>query len=324
MEIPMSHPRTTLGLVVTLLLLAVAAPVTAQLPGTMFGQVFDENGEGIEGVKITITDPEAPNFKQEEVSQKNGRYSIFIRNTLPGYTFEFSKDGFQSFSLNGVKVAARQRQRRNWDMKSASAAVEAAVASGTVDVEAIAKGGAMSTYNQGVAAFNSGDAATAIVAFKDALEKNPDLTQAYAALARAYRKTGNHEGAIEAATMAIEAEIDVADMNQVLFDAYSATGQSAKADEALAKLTSSNPENASKNLFNQAADLFNAGDMDGAKTALTQLLEVNPDHPKGNYMMGMVLAGTDAEKAKAHIKRFLELAPDDPDAETARQMLEYL
>jgi uncharacterized GH25 family protein len=61
----------------------LAAGAQAQLPGTMFGQIFDDKGEPIPGVKITITNPESPSFKQEETTDDRGRYSIFVANALP-------------------------------------------------------------------------------------------------------------------------------------------------------------------------------------------------------------------------------------------------
>ena len=47
------------------------------------------------GVKITVTNPESPSFKQEETTDDRGRYTIFVANALPAYTIAMSKEGFQ-------------------------------------------------------------------------------------------------------------------------------------------------------------------------------------------------------------------------------------
>ncbi len=42
-------------------------------------------------------------------------------------------------------------------------------------------------------------------------------------------------------------------------------------------------------------------------------------------MLGLCYVGEDnKEKAKEHLGKFLELAPNDPDAGTAQEMLKYL
>ncbi len=311
------------ALVAATLWLIVSIPAAAQLPGTLFGQIFDENGDPVVGVKIVVTDPEMPSFKQETESGKNGRYSIMFKNSLPAYHLEFSKEGYQSFSLGGVKVAARQRTRKNFDIKSAEAAVASAAESGDADA-AKAIAGAGNVFNQGVAAFNAEQYDVAEESFLQALEKDADLAEANAALARVYRVTDQHEKAIEQANLAIAADKSVDDMNQVLFDAHSALGNEAEAQAALAKLQTGDPAKASQNLFNQAAEAFNAGDMDTAKSTLDKVLELNPDHAKANYLLGVALVGEDPARAKTLLEKFIALAPNDPDAATAKEMMQYL
>ncbi len=320
--------RLLLGLVASLALVLVSLPAAAQLPGSMSGKIFDENSEPVAGVVITVTDPERPGWSETFTSRKNGMYKVFLTSSLPSYTFAFAKEGYQSFSLNGVKIQARQEIKRNWDIKSQDAAVAAAQAAGQVAPELseadIAKGNAMKSFNAAVQAFNGGDTATAIEGFKAAIEKNPELGIAYAGLARAQRAAGNHQQAVEAAERAVGLETDVGDMNQILFDAHSALGNKEEANAALSKLTTGDPAKAALNLFNQAADMFNSGDMEGAIAGFEKVLAVDPDHPKANYMIGTALSGSDPARAKTHLEKFLAVAPSDPDAEVAKQMIEYL
>ncbi|REK04347.1 MAG: hypothetical protein DWQ36_18115 [Acidobacteria bacterium] len=320
------HPRLALQLLlVAALVLGLAATASAQLPGTLFGVIQDENGEPVGGVKIVITDPERADFVQEETSDKRGRYRIFVTNATVPYSFKFSKEGYQQFELNGVKIGARQDTRRNFTIKSLEAAAADAQAAGTADPAEIAKGAATEIYNQGVMALNGGDLDTAEAAFLEALDKQADLALAHAALARLYLRQESWAKAAEQAELAVAADVDVDSMQQVLYSSYSALGDSEKADAALKKMQAANPEAASVNLYNEAADAYNNGDMATAKDGLTRVLSVDPDHAKANYMLGLVLIGEgDNAGAKTHLERFLELAPDDPDAATAQEMLQYL
>jgi tetratricopeptide (TPR) repeat protein len=306
-------------------LLGAASLATAQLPGTLFGIIQDENGETVPDVVIDITDPERADFSMQVTSDKRGKYRVFVQNATVPYTFKFSKSGYQEFELNGVKISAKKDTRRNFTIKTQAAALADAQAAGTVDPDAAAKGAATEIYNQGVVALNGGDLDTAETYFLSALEKKPDLALAHAALARLYLRKEAHAKAAEQAELAVAADVDVDSMQQVLYSSYTALGEADKAEIAMRKMQAANPERASINLFNQAADAYNNGDMAAAKEGLTGVLSANPDHAKANYMLGLVLIGEgDSAGAKNHLERFLALAPEDPDAGTAREMLQYL
>ena len=307
---------------VGLLALLTAGALYAQLPGTMFGQVFDDKGEPIAGVKIVITNPESPSFKQEETTDDRGRYTIFVANSLPAYSLAFAKEGFQPISLGGVKIPARQRTRRNFDMSPATAV---AATPGDQPQEGAEGGGIVKVYNEGVLALNAGDFPTAKAKFNEAIEKNPEYGQAYGGLARVLWKEEVWQGALDNALKSVALNPEDTEINQVLYAAYSGLGQKDKADETLKKMQAENPEKAGLNLFNRGADLYNGGQTAEAKAIFEQILQSQPDHAKTHYMLGLCYVGEDDKaKAKEHLSRFLALAPDDPDAATAQEMIKYL
>jgi len=111
----------------------------------------------------------------------------------------------------------------------------------------------------------------------------------------------------------------------VLYAAYSATGQSAKAKEVLSRMEAQDPEKAGKNLFNQAADLYNAGNLADAKPILERVVSSQASNARAHYMLGLCYINEGAnEQAKTHLEKFIELAPKDPDAATAKEMISYL
>lgn len=303
--------------------IVLASWAGAQAPGTMFGIIFDENDEPVPGVDIVVTDPERPDFHKEFTSDKRGHYKIRLTNVIIPYNISLSKEGYVTVNLTNVKIPAKREERRNLRMQTATAAIASGEAE--IDLEEAAKGSAIKVYNEGVQALNAGDAATAKMLFLDALDKKPDLGQAMAALARTHLQLEEYDEAVEWAQKAIDNDTETEAMTQVLYSSYSALGDEEKAHQALAKLKQADPEKASLNMFNEAADLFNAGDLEAAKAAFLKILETNPDHPKSHYMLGLcyVNSGENA-KAKEQFERFLELAPDDPDAATAAEMVKYL
>lgn len=312
-----------------LLSLATGIAAWAQLPGTLFGQVFDENEEAVEGVTITITNPEMPDFEQVESTDSRGRYRIFVANSLPQYTLEFKKEGYQSFTMPGVKIPARQRTRRNFTMRSQEAALAQMRAEGQLpegeEAEEAAGGGLVKTYNEGVQALQVGDLGTAASRFEQVLEKQPENGAAHGGMARVYWKQEKWPQALEHAEKSVELNPEDTEINQVLYAAYSALGQQDKADEILAEMQALDPEKAGLNLYNRAADLYNAGQLAEAKQIFEAILQAQPDHAKTHYMLGLCYVSEGAnDKAKEHLNRFLELAPNDPDATTAQEMLNYI
>lgn len=306
-------------------LIAIAPAANAQLPGTIYGQVVDDKEQPVGDVKITITDPERPDFKQEEKSDSKGRFRIRLANATVPYEFALTKQGYQDVRMGGVKVPARGEVRRNFTMLTTEAALAAASAEGRLDPEAAKKGEAADTYNQGVMALRAQDYDTALALFQSALEKQPDLGAAHAALARVYMEKKEHAKALEHAKHAIELQADVDSMNQVLYTSHNALGNTAEAQAALAALQAANPEKASQNVFNESVDLYNNGKMAEAKAGFEKVLAADPNNAKAHYLMGLVYVNeSDNAKASEHLKKFLELAPDDPDAATAKEMLQYL
>ena len=51
-------------------------------------------------------------------------------------------------------------------------------------------------------------------------------------------------------------------------------------------------------------------------------MELHPRLARAHYLLGLILYSLDEGKAKEHLRRFLDLAPDDPDAAEARLLVE--
>ena len=340
---PTARAAIVLAAFVAGLSLVLAGPVAAQLPGTVYGQIFDaKTGETLEGVQIIFTDPESPNFRAEHSSGKNGRFRIMLKNVVKhersGFSVELKKEGYLTRRVGNVRIPARQETRLSqlsgggdWNLTSVEDAQQAQASLGgdlgaapEIDLEAQARGSAIKLYNQGSNALNSGDYDTAEMMFVNALEKKADLISAMGGLARVFSHRGDHVRAVEYAEKVAAENEDLENMNQILYAGYDALGMDDKAEAALKALQATDMGKAGKNMFNKAADLFNSGQIPEAQAALESLLAVDPNHPEANYMLGICYAGSDPAKAKVQFEKFLSIAPDHADAPTAKEMLQYL
>ncbi|HQP92480.1 MAG TPA: tetratricopeptide repeat protein, partial [Thermoanaerobaculia bacterium] len=70
---------------------------------------------------------------------------------------------------------------------------------------------------------------------------------------------------------------------------------------------------------------YNAGNTGQALALFTQALASDATFAKAHYMLAMCHVGRgENAAAKEQFEKFLAMAPDDPDAATAREMLSYL
>ncbi|MEM8959959.1 MAG: tetratricopeptide repeat protein [Acidobacteriota bacterium] len=180
-------------------------------------------------------------------------------------------------------------------------------------------------YNRGVAAFQDGDDDTAIVDFRTATDLQADLAPAWAALATAHYNLEQYDLAIGAVDRLLAVEPGNVRGLRVRFLIQDARGDTAAAAEAMAAYRAADPAAAAELLIRRATADYEAGLATQAKNALLQALSIAPDNPEAHYQLGLVFAGDgDFAKAKEHLGRFIELAPDHPDAGAAQEMIDAL
>lgn len=180
-------------------------------------------------------------------------------------------------------------------------------------------------YNEGAEALRLGDNKTARERFEKALELKPDLLQARGALMVLYIKAKEYAKAIEAADKVLEAKPTDINAKRIRYDAFKGLGDTVKAKEAFDILAAADPKVLIKGLFDEAMAAFNNGDTQGAMGLLDQIQSIDAQVPKAFYLRGLCLTnlGKNAE-AKANLEKFVALAPNDPMAKTAKEMIGYL
>lgn len=184
---------------------------------------------------------------------------------------------------------------------------------------------AVRVYNAGADSARAGNLDTALTLFGKAIELDPELAPAHAAQARMLLAGERFEEALAAADRALAIDPDMVDLQRVRYESFRHLGREAEAKEAFALLAAADPEGLAESLYERGKAAFESGDSTAALSALEQAVQADPGHARAHYMLGLAYANAgDNAKAKQHLETFLQLAPNDPEAGTAKQMIEYM
>ena len=181
-------------------------------------------------------------------------------------------------------------------------------------------------YNEGVKLLKAGDKEAAFARFQEALSADPNLKEAQFAVATTGIEIGRNREALDAAREVLRQDPDNADALRLRYNAALALNDPELVADALVDLAPIEPEAARQNLWLLAMTAYDANDMEAAERRFENVLQVDPDKAQAHYLLGLInLSKPDAqEETRQHLERFLELAPDDPDAPAARDILQYL
>ena len=195
-------------------------------------------------------------------------------------------------------------------------------------------------FQAGLAAAQSKDYDTAIASLSKASELDPKQVAVWAQLADAYvnassKKTGADFDAgmakgIDAYQKAIELNpADAATHNNFAL----ALGKAHKYDDMskeFAKAAELNPQGAGGYYYNQGAMLTNAGKSDEATEAFKKAIAIDPNHAESYYQLGVALTAkmtmqgdkpVPAPGTVEALQKYLQLAPNGPNAQAAKDLL---
>ena len=179
-------------------------------------------------------------------------------------------------------------------------------------------------FNEGVDAFKAGDVATAQSKFQQVVQLAPELVAPYIALAQISLAQGSPAEALAMAQSALEREPDNTQALKIAFDGARLVGNNEVAEQALDRLVELEPQWVTTTLFEHAVKLFNDNQPEAAALELRSVLKVDPAHARANFVLGMSLLNSGhTDEGRGYLEKFIELAPDDPNAEIARGILSY-
>ncbi len=181
---------------------------------------------------------------------------------------------------------------------------------------------AVRAFNAGARAARSGDWTTAKARYEQALSLDPNLSPAHLILGQIELNSGNYEVAREHTVAYLEVEPEDARGLRLLYHLQMREGDEAAAMATFDRMAAVDPAQVVEAFFEEGVEHFNAGRNELALSAFEKVLRANPDYAQAHYFFGLANAsGGDIAAAKTHLSRFLELAPDDPEAAVAREML---
>jgi tetratricopeptide (TPR) repeat protein len=199
-------------------------------------------------------------------------------------------------------------------------------------------------FNAGIAAQDAKNWDVAIQSFEKASTIDPNqnvvwgrLADSYTALAKT--KTGADQDqllakAVEAYQKAIALKPDAPEYHNNYALALAAAKKFSDAQAELQKAAQLDPTNAGKYYYNLGAVLVNTGQLDPASEAFKKAMEVQPDYADAYYQYGICLMGKATTGADGKMnpvpgtadafQKYLQLAPNGKDAETAKMMLQQI
>jgi len=179
-------------------------------------------------------------------------------------------------------------------------------------------------FNEGIDAYTAGNLAMAESKFQQVIQFSPDLVAPYVALAQISLAQGSPAEALAIARSALERDPDDVRALKIALEGARAMGDTDMAVEALDRLVELDPQWVTTTLFDHAQELFNENRAADAAIEFEYVVKAGPEMARAHYLLGVALFNTGrADEGRVHLQKFLELAPDDPDAEIARGLLSY-
>ena len=303
---------------VSFVVLGFALPAAAQ--GMITGTVVDAQGNPVPDAKITIEQTDGVTRKFETKSDKKGS---FIQIGLQSASFKVTAEAKAGTATATTRVSQR-----------GPSSVKLVIGGGTGNDPAVAAKAAelRKAFDEGVALSREGKFDDSVAAFNKAIALNPKCQDCFYNIGFAYAQKKDYAQAEENYKKALEVKPDYAEAYNGLANIYNAQRKFDQAAEASAKasqLSAAAPGalqggNADA-LYNEGVILWNGGKIPDAKAKFQAAIAANANHAESHYQLGMALVneGKLAE-AGAEFNTYLKLAPEGPNAATAKALIAQL
>ncbi|MCZ6725952.1 MAG: tetratricopeptide repeat protein [Acidobacteria bacterium] len=305
-------------LVLALMAVVVGAAVQAQGwkgRGRAQGRIVDDNGEPIEGVKITLTQPQSSAGPEPLYSDKNGKWGYL---GLTGGTWSVVTE------LEGHVTAEGLLQVSEFG-GAASVTVQLHKIPESVLQEEAATA-AVSRLREGNDLLAQERYEEARAAYESALG---DLEPQYHAdillnIARTHYQQDDTGAAIAALERVLAVAPDNLDALKLIISLLIAEEREDEVQAYMARLPEGESLDADAYL-NVGIGAYNTGDYETALDQFNQVVENFPTNADGFYYRGLIyLAQQDTTQATADLQKYVELAPDGEHREEVDSFLEYL
>ncbi|MYA08990.1 MAG: tetratricopeptide repeat protein [Holophagales bacterium] len=285
--------------------------------GRLSGTVEDSEGKSVQGATVKLTmDGAGPDEVQTD---RRGRWA---KGGLRSgdWIVLVSKTGFvpteHAVTINEYATGA--------DRPVLKTQLRQAEGAGLTDDAGAQAARALLEQGNGLLAVEDFEGAIAV--FSEALPSLPDGAKAsvLVIIAQNQIRLERDDEAIANLEKALALAPENVDALRLMSRRLTALGRSEEAQRYLARL----PEDLQADpeiLLREGVDLYNQNDFAGAVEKLTAAIEGEPEWADAYYYRGLArMAATQNEAAAEDFRKLIELAPDDPRAEEAKQFAEYL
>jgi tetratricopeptide (TPR) repeat protein len=286
------------------------------------GIVIDEARNPIASAKVILQFmKEEESVQRETTTDKNGEWA-FLGLGSGNWRIMVTAQGYQPLSRDVVVSQIEINPKVVLVMKK----LESLEASSIKDADSLV------FIDRATQLFNEKNYDEALTLLQQFLEKNPNAYQAHILVGDCYREKGDLDKAIESYNKAIEeAKKDEKMGKEITAKALAAIGNCyfkkedfETAQSFFKQSIDTFPENEAL-AYNVGEIYFSSQKLDEAIQYFTIATQIRPDWPPPYYKLGLVnLNKADYEKAKEHLKKFLELEPDSELAAQVKNILAYL
>ena len=332
--------------------------------GKMQGTVKDEDGNPYANKMVEIDRQDLGGHYEVKTDKNGkffhaglplGRYSVSI--TMKDGK-KYSLSGIPTKSTEPAMVDIDLQQEK-YKAEAAASGMEVKPTKGGLSpeqIEALKKAAAerdaeikkrqalVSTFDTGLAALKAKDYDGALSQLQAAAEADPTQHVVLAQMGEAYNGKASQaagpekkqwfEKAAESYAKAITIKADDASYHNNYALALVNVGKVPEGQAELVKAASLDPTNAGRYYFNLGAVLVNMNNIKEAAEAFRKATEADPNFADAYYQLGITLTGmasvdssgkiAPAPGTQEALQKYLELAPDGPNAAAAKSLLETM
>jgi tetratricopeptide (TPR) repeat protein len=305
--------KTVVIAAVILLLGPVALSAQIQGRGKLRGIILDaDTGKPLPGVTVkAYCEVVDAYYQPSPVTDKDGAWrAVFIRTGM--WKLDFEKIGY---------IPQKLSTRVNYDpgVLEKPLEIKLQVIKGLVVKESIA-----GLVEKADKLFSEKKYGEARVSYEKLLADNPDLYVLNKNIGNCWFAAEDYPKAIEAYMLVFQKQPDRADILAAIAHSYNNSGQKEKAAEWYKKVPFEQVTDIDT-AYNAGILIYGTGEAAEAARYFKKAVAIDPEFADGWYQLGMASAALNSpDDAVAALKKFLQLAPDSPQAPTAKAVMEAL
>jgi len=302
-------------------LAGLAVPVSAQT-GMIKGKVVDAEKKPVAGAKVTVQQVDT-NSKFVLETKKNGEYMQI--GVPPGnYKVTVEKDGLSATKTTRISLDLTELDFTLTKGGSTEGMSKEDAAKVAAKNEAI-----RAAFKEGATLSNAGKHDEAIAKFNEVLKDVPKCAECYIGIGASNAAKKDYAAAELAYKKAIELDPNMVDAYNGLATVYNDqkkfTEAQAMSAEGMKRATAGGGSGSADALYNAGVIAWNANDFPKAQEQFAAAVAANPNHAESHFMLGRVYLnlGKLPEAAK-EFEAYTKIAPNGPNAKEAASNFEML